>query len=183
MKNRLRQVRDHSGMTVQAFANYLGVSKSTIESYEYGRRRPSAAFLTLVSDRLGVSKGWLETGFGQPFPNAPDRFLTIGSAIKEARPGMPDSFVQHIADAMSKLDSDDWMFLAELAQDMAAKAEEIKKSAPDESEADNTLHYESIAKSGVSTPFDVSERQADALNEKAIQFDAEERKEPEDSDL
>lgn len=133
MKNRLRQVRDHSGMTVQAFANYLGVSKSTIESYEYGRRRPSAAFLTLVSDRLGVSKGWLETGFGQPFPNAPDRFLTIGSAIKEARPDMPDSFAQHIADAMSKLDSDDWLFLAKLAQDMAAKAEEIKKSAPDES--------------------------------------------------
>lgn len=77
-------------------------------------------------------------------------------ALKKARPDMPDSFAAHVAEALDKLDADDWMFLAKLAQDMAKKAKEAQKTAPDESKADDEMVYsETVAKNEQRTPFAV----------------------------
>ena len=140
---------------MQAFADALGVSRSTVESYEYGKRQPSTAYINYVCERFNVSRDWLTTGFGD-MDAGESREMYALDALKKARPDMPDSFPRRIAEAMAKLDSDDWLFLARLAQDMAEKADAVKKSAPDESKADDEMVYsETVAKNEQRTPFAV----------------------------
>lgn len=104
-------------------------------------------------------------------------------ALKKARPDMPDSFAAHVAEALDKLDADDWMFLAKLAQDMAKKAKEAQKTAPDEAEADNVLHCESVAKSGRNTPFDVGERRGQEMHAELERISSEDPDDSEDGGI
>lgn len=67
MKDRLKEIRTDKGFRVQQFADTLGVSKSNIESYEYGRRSPSDAFIKLICNRFSVNEEWLRTGEGEKY--------------------------------------------------------------------------------------------------------------------
>lgn len=166
-KNRLKIVRKKRRMTLQAFADALGVSRSTVESYEYGKRQPSTAYINYVCERFNVSRDWLTTGFGD-MDAGESREMYALDALKKARPDMPDSFAAHVAEALDKLDADDWMFLAKLAQDMAKKAKEAQKTAPDESKADNEMVYsETVAKNEQRTPFAVRKGHDTELLEEA----------------
>ena len=142
-------------MTVQAFSDYLGVSKSTLEGYEYGYRNPSKAFISLVCNRMNIREEWLRTGEGPRFiERDQSRESIVYEAIKKARPDMPDSFPKGIAGAMAKLSSEDWMFLARLAQDMAKRAKELEKEKEAEKQnADNLIYSETAAKNARPTPF------------------------------
>lgn len=174
MKDRLRAVRKKRKMTIQAFADSLGVSKSTVESYEYGKRQPSTAYINYVCERFDVNKNWLTTGFGD-MDARESRDSYVLKALKKARPDMPDNFHNHIADAMSKLSSDDWLFLAKLAQDMAAKTKELKQSV--QAHAPDMIYGETVAKNGQRTPFRIRADRAEELFEEAVRLSKEDKDE------
>ena len=45
----IRAIRNKSGMTQTVFANYMGVSKKTVEAWEAGTNHPSGAASRLLS--------------------------------------------------------------------------------------------------------------------------------------
>lgn len=67
MKDRAKQIRKDAGLTQQQFADRLGVSKSTIESIEYGRREISERTFRDICRIFHVSENWLKTGEGEMY--------------------------------------------------------------------------------------------------------------------
>ena len=51
-KNTVRELRDLSGMTQKAFAEYFGISKRNIEEWESGRRKCSDYLYDLMKYKL-----------------------------------------------------------------------------------------------------------------------------------
>ncbi|MCL2089590.1 MAG: helix-turn-helix domain-containing protein [Oscillospiraceae bacterium] len=47
--DQIRQIRDNLNMSQGFFADVIGVSKKTVESWEYGRGRPSGAAARILS--------------------------------------------------------------------------------------------------------------------------------------
>ncbi|MBR2841960.1 MAG: helix-turn-helix domain-containing protein [Lachnospiraceae bacterium] len=45
----IREIRNRAGMTQIVFANYLGVSKKTVEAWERGRTHPTGPAYRLIS--------------------------------------------------------------------------------------------------------------------------------------
>lgn len=45
----IREIRNRAGMTQSVFANYLGVSKKTVEAWERGRTHPTGPAYRLIS--------------------------------------------------------------------------------------------------------------------------------------
>lgn len=68
MKNRIKEVRKMSpyGKTQESFAEFLGIPKQNLSSYEIGRRTPSDAVIQLICQKCGINKEWLLTGKGEP---------------------------------------------------------------------------------------------------------------------
>lgn len=68
LAKRLRDVRRDLGDQERgAFADRVGISKSTLAFYERGERTPDADVLRTYRDRCGVDMNWLITGDGEPF--------------------------------------------------------------------------------------------------------------------
>lgn len=57
--NRLKQARMDNHLTQGALAEYLGVSRQTINNYESGIREPGLDVLTEISHILNISTDWL----------------------------------------------------------------------------------------------------------------------------
>lgn len=179
--DRVRMVRQHMGMGQNEFAKALGVTRNYVSYVETGKRNLSEAALNWVGTLSGANIAWLRDGSGKPWADPPEE--STFDMLKKARPDMPDNFAQHIAEALDKLDADDWMFLARFAQDMAERADTAKKSAPDEAEADNVLHCESVAKSGRNTPFDVGERRGQEMHAELERINSEDPDDSEDGGI
>lgn len=62
--SRIRKIREDSKLSVQAFADKLGLNKGSISSYENEKYKPSAETLVLISEHFGVSPEWLLLGTG-----------------------------------------------------------------------------------------------------------------------
>lgn len=164
--DRVRMVRQHMGMGQSEFAKALGVTRNYVSYVETGKRNLSEAALNWVGTLSGANIEWLRDGSGKPWADPPEE--STFDMLKQARPDMPDNFAQHIAEALDKLDADDWMFLARFARDMAEKADAVKKSAPDESKADDEMVYsETVAKNEQRTPFAVRKGHDTELLEEA----------------
>lgn len=57
----IRDLRTASGMTQQAFADYFGISKRAIESWEGGQRKCPAYLLDLMEYKL-IHEGIIKKG-------------------------------------------------------------------------------------------------------------------------
>lgn len=171
MEDRLRAIQDKNEMTKKEFAESLGIPKSTLEGYMYGKRNPNKAFIRLVCDRFSVNEHWLLTGEGSMYAPV-DREKAVYDAIKKARPDMPDSFPKDFAAAMAKLSEDDWLFIARMAQDMAKKARETQAAEQEKPpDTDNTIYSVTAAKNAQPTPFKVQAGRDEELFREAQELD------------
>jgi len=59
MTNRLKEVRLSAGLTQEEFAKSLGISKTTYNNYETGRREPRSDFWMAVADKYSVTIDYL----------------------------------------------------------------------------------------------------------------------------
>lgn len=55
MKNRIAELRGESGLTQQALADELGVSRQTIISLERGKYNPSIFLAHSIASRFGLT--------------------------------------------------------------------------------------------------------------------------------
>lgn len=68
MKDRIKKIRNlfpEYGKTQETFANFLGIPKQNLSSYEIGRRTPSDAVIQLICEKCSINKEWLLTGEGE----------------------------------------------------------------------------------------------------------------------
>jgi len=63
---RLREVKNRSGLDIVKFAEKLGVSKAAISNYIHGRRAPDAYFLYKLCQEFDLNPEWLLFGKGDP---------------------------------------------------------------------------------------------------------------------
>ena len=121
MKERLKEIRksNPNGKTQETFANYLGISKENIASYESGRRNPSDSFIKLVCEKCNVNENWLRTGNGEMFmPETKDE--QISKMLANVMKSEDGNFKKKLISALAQLDKDGWDKLEEFV-DMISK--------------------------------------------------------------
>jgi transcriptional regulator with XRE-family HTH domain len=60
---RIRQVRERTGLGQKEFAERVGVSKNTQLRYENGQSYPAVDYLERVASKYGIDGNWLMTGY------------------------------------------------------------------------------------------------------------------------
>lgn len=81
LKERVKAVREHFGLTQKEFGARLCVSRNTIAKYEYEGRRPEGPVLELLRREFGISKKWLLEGTGEMF--TPTETGIVAEAVKQ----------------------------------------------------------------------------------------------------
>lgn len=67
MKDRIREVREHFGLSMEKFGSRIGIGKASISLLESGKNNPSVQTITLICREFGVNERWLRTGEGEMF--------------------------------------------------------------------------------------------------------------------
>ena len=124
MKDRLKEIRktNTNWKTQDDFADFLGISKSNLSSYEAGRRTPSDAVIQLICQKCNVNENWLRTGKGEMFiPKSKEQLFSelLGEAVKADE----NDFKRRLFLALSKLDDSGWESLEKLIDSIAKKEE------------------------------------------------------------
>lgn len=122
LKDRLKQIRknDPHGKTQDMFADFLGISKQNVSSYEMGRRNPSDAVIRLICEKCDVSEKWLRTGEGSmTIPKSKDE--EISELLADIQKSGDGSFKHRLVSALAKLDEDGWDKLEELIDMISGK--------------------------------------------------------------
>ena len=123
MKDRIRQVREALSLSRQEFAQKLGISVSSIESYEYGRRVPSGAQIELLCRKLGVNEGWMLTGEGEMFVQFTIE-KTISRLFDDVAHDPADATRKKIFLGLAILSPEDWETVERILNKMMGKKEE-----------------------------------------------------------
>lgn len=64
LKEQIKELRKHLGLTQQKFADRLGLKRQTIAAYEIGNIEPSDSTLLLICKEFNINEEWLRTGNG-----------------------------------------------------------------------------------------------------------------------
>ncbi len=99
MKDRIKQVRKllpEHGKTQESFAEFLGISKQNLASYETGRRTPSDAVVQLICQKCNVRKEWLQYGTGEISEYTDtDDYSEISTLIGEKDPKAKQAIIDY----------------------------------------------------------------------------------------
>ena len=122
MKDRIKAVRQRSGMTQTEFGSMIGASRSMIASYEGGAVIPADTVVELICMKFRVSRLWLTTGEG-PMEDI-DPSDDTPAKLAQAYADLPQRF-QDAVQVLMGMDPEWWKVL-----DQAFAAwEEEKKNA------------------------------------------------------
>lgn len=72
MNNRLKQLRNELGLTLEKFGEHLGVTKTTISRLEKGERNVTEQMFVSICREFNVNELWLRTGKGEMFNSVPN---------------------------------------------------------------------------------------------------------------
>lgn len=113
MEERLKKIRKQhkSGKTQDSFADFLGISKSNLASYESGRRVPSEAVIQLICQKCNINEKWLRTGEGEMLVEL-TRDEEIANFVGNILKNEKDSFKKRFISMLISLDESDWELLA-----------------------------------------------------------------------
>ena len=75
MKERIREVREHFGLSMEKFGARIGIGKTSISLLESGKNNPSVLTVALICREFGVSERWLRTGEGEMFEQTRETVL------------------------------------------------------------------------------------------------------------
>lgn len=75
MNERIRELRKCLNLTMEAFGERIGVSKSTISNIENGNREATEHMIKSICREFGADYMWLTTGEGEMFVETDDDFF------------------------------------------------------------------------------------------------------------
>lgn len=122
MKNRIKEIRKSSpyGKTQDSLAEYLGISKSNLASYEAGRRTPSDAVIQLICEKCNICDEWLRNGTEPMYREKDNSFTELLSELDDSN----DDFIKSLIKVYMSLDEDSKEALRKIAKGMAEKYNE-----------------------------------------------------------
>lgn len=75
MKERIRKVREHFGLSMEKFGARIGIGKTSVSLLESGKNNPSTQTVALICREFGVNEQWLRTGEGEMFEQTRETVL------------------------------------------------------------------------------------------------------------
>lgn len=105
-------------MTQDEFSEKIGIKRSGLSLVEIGRNNPSDQTIRSICREFGVSESWLRYGEGEMKIQL-TRDEEIANMISAAQAEPPDSIRNRLLSIMAKLDEDDWIALARIAEKIA----------------------------------------------------------------
>ena len=72
MNERIKAIRTKAGLTQDAFAEKIGITKSSVSMLESGRNNPSEQTIRLICREFNVDYAWLTDGVGEMYIDADD---------------------------------------------------------------------------------------------------------------
>lgn len=119
MKERLKEIRKNheKGKTQDMFADFLGISKSNLSSYEAGRRTPSDAVIQLICEKCDINPEWFVHGTGDMYKERDGSFSELLVELEDS----DDDFIKSLITVYMGLDEDSKSALRKIAKEMAEK--------------------------------------------------------------
>lgn len=123
MKERIKELRKHLGLTQQEFADRLGLKRNTIAQYEMGRNEPIEAIIKSICKEYNVDETWLRTGQGDMYTDK-TRNQEIKAFFDDVLNDVPSSFRMRFATVLARLSSDQWQLIADMANKLVEECKE-----------------------------------------------------------
>ena len=107
VKERIKTLRKELGLSQDAFAEKLGLTKNYISLVENGNRNLSEQSIKVLCSTLDVNEEWLRTGKGEMFIEK-SKDILISDMFADIFKGDDTDFKYRLVSALSKLYDDDW---------------------------------------------------------------------------
>ncbi len=119
MKDRIKEIRKSSpyGKTQDMFADFLGIPKPNLSSYETGRRTPSDGVIQLICEKCNVNKEYLTEGKEPIFKEKDGSFSELLSDLEDS----DDEFIKDLIEVYMGLDDDSKSALKKITEGMVKK--------------------------------------------------------------
>lgn len=123
---RVREVREHFGLSQVAFADKVRLGVGTIRNIEYNLTEPNPRYIEQIAEICGVDIVWLETGDGEMFRKMTRR-EKIASFVGEALADESDSFRSEFILTLSALSDDGWKKLRDVIHEFKKAEDKIRQ--------------------------------------------------------
>lgn len=115
LKERLKQIREYTGLSQKEFSERIHIGASTLAMLETGDRKIKDLHVSLICTAFNIDEHWFRTGEGDMLgQQARDEKTAhfIGQMLKEEG----DTFKKRLINLLCALDEDDWEALEKIAR-------------------------------------------------------------------
>lgn len=117
INDRIKMLRESSGLTQEAFGAKIGLSRSEVKNIEYKKTLPKETKIPLIVEKFGVNEKWLRDGEGDML-TPKSRNEELASFMSTVITDEDDSFRRRFIEMLSKLSAEEWALLAKMAKKM-----------------------------------------------------------------
>lgn len=109
--SRTSELRKSLGLTQQAFADRLGITRGAVSKYDIDATDPSDAVISLICREFNVREAWLRDGEGDMLEQRTRR-EDIALYLGKVSSGKASELEELILDLMAETTADEWLALA-----------------------------------------------------------------------
>lgn len=122
--SRTSELRKSFGLTQQAFADRLGITRGAVANWDLDRSDPSDAVISLICRVFNVREAWLRDGTGEMLEVKP-RAEELGELVRKLLADRPESFRSRLITSLLRFepDSPEWQILENIYNSIAAEKE------------------------------------------------------------
>ena len=122
--SRTSELRKAFGLTQQAFADRLGITRGAVANWDLDRSDPSDAVISLICREFNVREAWLRDGTGEMFEVKP-RAEELGELVRKLLADRPESFRSRLITSLLRFEpnSPEWQILENIYNSIAAEKE------------------------------------------------------------
>lgn len=122
--SRTSELRKSLGLTQQAFADRLGITRGAVSKYDIDATDPSDAVISLICREFHVREAWLRDGEGEMFEIKP-RAEELGELVRKLLADRPESFRSRLITSLLRFEpnSPEWQILENIYNSIADEKE------------------------------------------------------------
>lgn len=123
MNSRVREVREHLGLSQAQFGERLGVSRDVISNIEYNRLKnpkQKEPVIKLICSTFGVNEIWLRSGEGEMFQAITEN-EELSAYLGDVMHDEPESFRRRLTLEMKNWTPEVWQMLEEICKRLATE--------------------------------------------------------------
>ena len=122
--SRTSDLRKALGLTQQAFADRLGITRGAVANWDLDRSDPSDAVISLICREFNVREAWLRDGAGEMLEIKP-RAEELGELVRKLLADRPESFRSRLITSLLRFEpnSPEWQILENIYNSIADEKE------------------------------------------------------------